>query len=147
MLAALLRTAYVAGATGVTLVAWGFVAALVAWGADNSSDEELSGWTLFVVGPIIVVYVGVLVGLAWGRWRVWRWLPVAVLVSGIVGLVVQTGVDGAARAYEPEETWITLWWLAPLTAGAVSLVVEVYAWLRSRRDTAGPSYRRFAKPS
>ena len=61
---ALLRTAYVAGATAVTLVAWGLVSLLVAWGADNSSDEETSGWTPSVVRPIIVVYLGVLIGIA-----------------------------------------------------------------------------------
>ena len=70
-----------------------------------------------------------------GRWRVWRWLPVAVIVSGIAGVIVQTAVDGAARAYEPEDAWTMLGWLAPLTAGAVSLVAEIAAVRKRNRRT------------
>ena len=143
MRAALLRSAYIAAATAVTLFAWGYVSSAFASGADSSSDEETSGWTPFVVGPIIVVYLGLLVGLAWGRWRVWRWLPVAVIVSGIVGLVVQRAVEGAARAYEPELVWSTLLGSAPFAAGAVSLFAELAALDRrnrrsgSRRGSSG----------
>ena len=122
--------AYVAGATAVTLVAWGLVFFFIAWGADDSADEEMSKWTPLVIGPILVVYLGVLVGVAWGRWRVWRWLPIAVIVSGIVGVTVQTAVHEAARAYEPEELWFTFWWLAPLVAGVVSFLTEFIALRR-----------------
>jgi undecaprenyl pyrophosphate phosphatase UppP len=137
------RALFRAGVVGVTtafaLLVWGAIFSAVAWGAGIGSREEMSKWTPLVVGPIIAVYIGVVVGLVRGRWRVWRWVPAAVIVTGVVGLIIQTTVEDTARDYEPEDTRWKLFFLAPLFVAGVTLAAELITPKRERHRTSPPS--------
>jgi len=106
-------------AVTVTLLSWGIAAYAIAAGADGLVREQTNAWTPIVVGPIIVVYGCLAIGLIRGRWRVWRWMPATVLVAAVSALIVQAAIDEAGRAYEPEQIWIALFWAAPIAAVVV----------------------------
>jgi hypothetical protein len=62
---ALFRAGVVGVTTALALLVWGAIFSAVAWDAGIGSREETSMWTPLVVGPIIAVYIGVLLGLVW----------------------------------------------------------------------------------
>jgi hypothetical protein len=132
---ALFRAGLVGVTTAFALLVWGAIFSAVAWDAGIGSREETSTWTPLVVGPIIAVYIGILLGLVWGRWRVWRWVPATVIVTGVVGLIIQTTVEDSARDYQPEDTWWKLFFLAPLLVAGVTLAAELITLNRERHRT------------
>lgn len=124
------RSVVIAATLAATLSCWGVAMYAVADGADGSVREQLSLWTPIVLAPIIVVYGSFALGLVCGGWRLWRWIPAAVLIAAVGAVTVQASVNEAARAYEPEVLWNALFYGAPVAA-----LVVVFAAERLRRDS------------
>lgn len=120
------RSLYAVGGIGLALLAWWVGSFFLTLGRGETGEPHLDVFTPLILAPLLTVVVGFTVTVIARppRWRVWRWVPVAALLSnGITFITLAVYVDAEWSA---TKLWPYLWWVALLVAAPGTWIARPY---------------------